>query len=425
MIKISKESNFSIKIFILGMLLTFSGMLLWIWNLNTIRLGLIVLGEFSYLSAGLIAIFYEKKHLKLSVLGKAAILFYTFFYFYCLVVNIFADGFHSDYIPNLFWDSGFFFIGIGCLSFVGARSKDFKLFVLAYIGFFILDLTITGKYLNAAVAFTATDRRDAFRLISETLGHAHKAYQLHVILSSLALVSFAFAVEFIREKKWIILSLFGVLGMLFLGMFYQKRNVFLEIAFFSFFFIFLPSLKTTRRGIYFKILGFLSIVGLCILYFFNDLFRSGIDIVLNRFQNSGNTATEGEGYSSNERIAETQFFLDQFEYYYYYIGRGLTSFVPGAEGGNNLHLGAGNLILKGGYFMLCCFTILVLVNMIVGVKSFFLNGDKTLLWLSSFCLVSFYSYLSMWGWFPNIMYLPIALFMYDIHRNYHKPIYRC
>lgn len=418
MIRISRESNISVKVFILGMLMTFTGMLLWIWNLNTIRLGLIVVAELAYLSAGLIAIFFEKKHTKLSFLGKAALFFYSFFYFYCLLVNQFANGFHSDYIPNLFWDSGFFFIGFGCISFVGARAKELKLLVGSYIAFFILDLAVTGKYLNAAVAFTATDRRDAFRLISESLGHAHKAYQLHVILSSLALLMFAFVVEFVREKKWVFISLIGVLAMFFLGLFYQKRNVFVEAVLFAFFFIFLPSFKTTRRGLYFKVLGMIAVAGLVALYFVNDLFNSGINIVLNRFQNSGNRAAEGDGYSSNERIAETQFFLDQFESYYYFIGRGLTSFVPGAEGGNNLHLGAGNLILKGGYFMLLCFTILILLNVLVGIKRFFIHGEKMLLWLASFTLVSFYTYLAMWGWFPNIMYLPIALFLYDIYRNF-------
>lgn len=398
------------------MLMTCTGMLLWVWGFNSLRLGLIVLAEFGYLSAGLIAIFYENKFSKLSIVGKLAVGFYIFFYFYCFLVSFLGDSFHTDYVSFLFWDSGFFFIGIGCLAFVGAKKSDFKIFVSSYLLFFLLDLLITGRYLDPSVAFAGSNRAVAFKLISDALGHAHQAYQLHVILSSLALLSFAFSVEFIKERLWIIISFLPILAMIFLGMFYQKRNVFLEIGFFGVFYALIPSFKILKRGLYFKTFAFLFLIFCLSFYFLNDLFKSGLDLVLERFLNSGNVAHEG--YSSNERIAETQFFLDQYDLVYHFIGRGLTSFVPDTEGYNSMHLGAGNFILKGGYIMLFSVTCLLLLNIGLGVKKFFLSGDKMLLWISSFSLFSFYTYLSMWGWFPNIMYLPIALFLYDIYQNY-------
>ena len=387
-------------------------MLLWIWNLNTIRLSLIVTGLFFYLTAGLTAVFYEKKLSKLSVLGKAGVLFYVFFYFYGIVVNQFGDGFYPKYFPNLLWDSGFFFIGFGCLAFVNIGKKELKWLIGFYLSFFLLDLIITAPYLNPAVAFTATDRRDAFRQVSEALGHAHKAYQLHVILSSLALIFFAFTIEYINERKWVFFSALAVVGMLFFGLFYQKRNVFLEIGVFSTFFILIPSFKFTKIGRNLKIFGTGVILFFIGLYFTNDLINSGVNLVLNRF-------TQGsEKTGPNERLAETLHFFEQYEPVYYWMGRGLASFVPGTEGGNNLHMGMGNFVLKGGYFMLSCVTILLVLNIIVSLRTFFLKGQKTALWIQCFCLVAIYSYLALWGWFPNIMYLPIAFLMYDINRTF-------
>ena len=387
-------------------------MLLWIWNLNTIRLSLIVVGLFCYLLAGLTAVFYEKKLNNLSFLGKAGVFFYVFFYFYGLIVNQFGDGFYPKYFPNLLWDSGFFFIGFGCLSFIKIGKKELKWFVGFYLSFFLLDIIITAPYLNPAVAFTATDRRDVFRQISEVLGHSHKAYQLHVILSRLALVLFALTVEYIKEKKWVIFSALGVVGMLFLGLFYQKRNVFLELGIFSVFFIFIPSFKWTKLGRNFKILGSAVIVFLIGLYFSNSLINSGVNLVIARFTKG----SEKEG--PNERLAETYHFFEQYDPIYYLIGRGLSSFVPGTEGGNNLHLGMGNFILKGGYFMLGCVTLLLILNIIISIRSFFLKGQKTALWIQCYCLVAIYTYSALWGWFPNIMYLPIAFLMYDINRTF-------
>ncbi|GLR18862.1 hypothetical protein [Portibacter lacus] len=399
------------------MFCTFFGMLLWVWNLNTIRLGLITIGLFLYLFAGLWAIFYEQKVKQITFLGKAAVLFYITFYFYCLFINLFADGIHEKYFPNLLWDSGFFFLGIGCLSFIGLQKKDLKFLVGFYVVFFIIDLIITGRYLDPTIAFTATDRRDAFRQISGALGHAHKAYQLHVILSSLALLMFALTLEYIKEKKWIIFSSLSVVALVFLGLFYQKRNVFIEVAIFSFFLIILPSLKFTKSGRNFKIIGILVFASLVALYLNQDIFRSGVNLVLDRFSNSGNYQRQGN-YSSYERFAETQFYLDQYQSYYYLIGRGLTSFVPGAEGGNNLHLGVGNLLLKGGVPMVLSVLGLLVLNILYSIRMFFLKGIKIGLWIQSFCLLSLCTYLALWGWFPNIIYLPISLFFYDIHKSF-------
>lgn len=393
-------------------------MLLWIWDLNTIRLALITTGLFGYLTAGITAVFYEKKLNKLSVLGKAGVLFYVFFFFYGLIVNQLGDGFYPKYFPNLLWDCGFFFIGLGCLSFINIGVKEIKWVIGFYLSFFLLDLIITAPYLNPTVAFQATDRRDAFRLISDALGHAHKAYQLHVILSSLALIFFAFTLEYIKEKKWVICSALAVAAMLFLGLFYQKRNIFLEISVFAFFFIFLPSFKITKTGRNLKIFGSLVILFLIGLYFTNDLINSGVNIVLNRFEDSGNVSHGGK--NTNERLEETYHFFRQYDEVYYWIGRGLSSFVIGAEGGNNLHLGMGNFILKGGYIMLASVTSLLLLNIFYSVKLFFFKGIKIVLWIQAFCLAAIYTYLSLWGWFPNIMYLPVALYMYDINRTFKR-----
>jgi len=204
--------------------------------------------------------------------------------------------------------------------------------------------------------------------------------------------------------------------MLFLGLFYQKRNVFLELAIFTSFFVVLPSLKITKAGVYLKIIGLAAVLALIGLYMSNDLFNTGVNLVINRF-------TAGvEKTGPNERLAETLFFLDQFLTEYDWIGRGLTSYVPGTEGGNNLHMGMGNFILKGGYFMLVSVTLLLITNIIVSIKSFFLKGKKMLLWIQVFVLLAIYTYLSLWGWFPNIMYLPVALLMYDIDRNFNDKL---
>lgn len=416
MVKVSPSDHWSVNIFIAGMACTFFGMLLWVWDFNTIRLGLIVLGLILYLFAGLVAIFFEGKLNKLSFLGKAGVFFYVFFYGYCILVNQLSDGFHEGYVPNFFWDSGFFFVGLGTLSFVDIGKAEMKKFIGFYLAFFVLDLVITAPYLNASVAFASGDRRDSFRQISEALGHAHKAYQLHVILSSMALISLAFAIEYIKEKKWILLSIGGVLGMLFLGLFYQKRNVFLELVIFTSFFVILPSLKITKAGVYLKVIGLAAVLALIGLYISNDLFSTGVNLVINRF-------TAGvEKTGPNERLAETLFFLDQFSTEYDWIGRGLTSYVPGTEGGNNLHMGMGNFILKGGYFMLVSVTLLLITNIIVSIKSFFLKGKKMQLWIQVFVLLAIYTYLSLWGWFPNIMYLPVALLIYDIDRSFNDKL---
>ena len=406
------SDNISFYIFISAMFCTLFGMLLWLWDLNTIRLGLIVIGLFLYLLAGLLAIFFEKKLKYISFLGKAAVFFYFFFYFYCIIVNQFSNGFHSAYIPNFFWDSGFFFIGIGCLSFIRISKKNLKHMIGFYLVFFLIDIIFTAKYLNPFVAFHAVDRRDSFRLISEGLGHAHKAYHLHTILSALALVFFAITLEYIKEKKWIFLSLLGVIAMLFFGLFYQKRNIFLEIGLFFIFFVLLPSFKITRTGRNLKIFGLITFFGLLGLYFTSELFNSGVNLVLNRFS---------EGYhktGANERFEETYFFFRQYDLIYYFFGRGLTSFVPGTEGGNNLHMGMGNFILKGGYFMLSYLTVLLLLNLLYSIRLFFLRGVKILLWIQVFCIFSIYTYLSFWGWFPDIMTLPLSLLIFDINKTF-------
>jgi len=139
MVKVSPSDHWSVNIFIAGMACTFFGMLLWVWDFNTIRLGLIVLGLILYLFAGLVAIFFEGKLNKLSFLGKAGVFFYVFFYGYCILVNQLSDGFHEDYVPNFFWDSGFFFVGLGTLSFVDIGKAEMKKFVGFYLAFFVLD----------------------------------------------------------------------------------------------------------------------------------------------------------------------------------------------------------------------------------------------------------------------------------------------
>jgi len=281
-----------------------------------------------------------------------------------------------------------------------------------YLFFFLIDIILTAKYLNPLVAFNAVDRGDAFRSVAEGLGHAYKAYHLHTILSALALVFFAFTLEFIKEKKWIFMSFLSVIAMLFFGLFYQKRNIFLEIGLFTVFFVFLPSFKITRTGRNLKILGGVVIFGLVVLYFNNELLNSGVNLVLNRFSEGANKS------GPNERLAETYFFFEQFDSIYYFFGRGLTSFVSGTEGGNNLHLGMGNFILKGGYLMLGSLTVLLLLNILFSIRLFFLKGIKVLLWIQVFCLFSNYVYLSFWGWFPDIMSFPLSLFIYDINKTF-------
>jgi len=384
-----------------------------------VKLIFIQIGLLLFFITGLTAIFYDQKVRLLSLSGKWVLCIYIFFLLNGFVQNIFSDGFHAKYLPNLSWDIGFYLIGIACLSFVGVTNRDLKRLVAIYIVSCILILIVTVPYMNSAVVLLSERRKEAFIQVGEGFESRNLIYITQRMLGSLAILFFALSMTFIRKRRYILFSLIPVGMALYFGLYYQKRDTFVQMAFFIFVFYFLPSIKFSFNRTMYKMFGIIGIFVSLLIAYQQPLIRTATNNVIDRF------TIYSENRQVYDRASETEYMLNQFPSYYYILGRGHSSFFEGnsfQKGNNNLHLGMGNFILKGGYLMLLSYTALLLINTIRGARYLFMNNERLMFWLSAYCLISIYTFVAYWGWYPNIIYLPLALFSFDIIRNYERRI---
>lgn len=407
------EIRISIWFLAVALILNFGGLIVWLFGMNTIRLAMTVVSIFFFAISGILALVKEGTYAKLSLVGKS--LLWLLLYFFCqgIVMNTIADGFHEDYVPNFFWDTGFIAIGLAAFALIGCTKKELKLIVLLYFIFYALDMILTLKYLNISGVLASGDRRDAFRAVeSGTGGSKNIVYILHMILTQMFLLIFAFCIEYIKKWKWILACIPFMLISIYIGVFYQKRFIFAEFGLFIGVFLLLPSAKESVKSIASKFI--ILIIGMVggILAYSNKTVSFLLDLVLARFVEG---AEKGSGF---ERFNETSHFFAQYEGYYYIFGRGFTSFVVGAEGGNNLHLGMGNFILKGGYIVLIMFTLLLVISVVKGIWQLWTKNNRFDLWVSGYVLLAVYTYLSFWGWFPNIIFFSLAILSADFTKNF-------
>ena len=403
----SPDGHLSFYIFCCSVAMSLVGMMLWLYGVNTIRLVMLQLSQIGYLTSFIVAFFVERRYQLLSPIGWSALCFYAFFLIYSWSVGWINHGFYPKYIPNLLWDLGFFSIGLSTLSWVGVTQKQVKVYIITHISLFLIYMLLSYRYMDFLLAFTSA-RGKTFGSMSEELGSFTVVYQVHQIFYSMVLPALGLAITFIKEKRYIILESIGLMLMMALGLFYQKRNVFLEIIIFSLIMVFLPSLKITRREISVKVIGVIALLVFFGLYLGNELIHSGVDLVLDRILATKNSS------KPNDRIVETLHYFTVFDSPSYIFGRGLASTVPDTPGGNNLHIGYSNFLLKGGIPMLFSITSLLLVSVLAGFYKFLLTGIRLQLWLPLAYLFGTYVYLSSWGWFPSILGLPLALFSFDI-----------
>ena len=372
-----------------------------------------VVSIFLFTISGIVALVNEDRYRKISNLAKG--LLWTLIYFFCqgIVMNTIADGFHADYIPNFFWDTGFVAIGLSAFALIGCTTRELKLVILIYFAVFVLDMLLTLKYLDLSGVLSSGDRRDAFRAVESGVGDTKNAvYILHMILAQMFFLIFALCIEYIRKWKWILACIPFMLLTLYLGVFYQKRFVFAEFALFLSVFIMAPSAKESMKGILSKIIILVLGIIAGVVAYNNKTVSFLFGLVGNRFLEG---AEKGAGF---ERFDETAHFFAQYDFYYYIFGRGFTSFVTGAEGGNNLHLGMGNFILKGGYIILTLFTVMLVISFFKGIWNLWSTNRRFDLWISTYVLLAIYTYLSFWGWFPNIIFVSLAILSSDFTKNF-------
>ena len=278
--------------------------------------------------------------------------------------------------------------------------------------------------MDLSMIFDTIDRRDAFRQYGNEsfesgarigfIIYSTQQYIIGVLLLSLLLLPLYY-----NEKKakvyWLTLGFIIVVNIIFIGT-YQKRQQLLELSLILLIFIFyyrklLPGL--IPRSKIFSILIITSLVA--------------YGVSLGVFNSTISRLTQSiEKIDSFDRISELRFALNKFSVVDIIFGKGIGSEIEGTLGGNNLHIGYGTLLMKGGLFLLIFYFSKTVSNIIYCFKKskkypIFYVGVA----ISFFSLIQL-SYAPGWGWFLTSVITGLAMFSRYlikriIHYKYYKP----
>lgn len=409
------NSSLSFKFFICAFILHILAGALGIYLGFLVKLVFTQVALIFYFFSGVSAIFIDQKFRLLSLLGKSVVTFYLFFFFNGFVQNLFSDGYHDHFLGFLLWDLGFYFIGFACLSLIGVSKQELLAFLYIYFASCILVIVMTLPYMNAVEVLKSEHRRAAFVQIRKGFESSNLIYVYQRSTSIFSILFLAFSLEFIKKRSAIILSMFSVLFLLFITLYYQKRDGFVLIGFFFLVFLIGPTFKYSIKRTSRKFVLFFALILAGAVGYQQPIFSNSIDRVVSRFLDTTSSTAE------YDRFKETKYFLGKFPPQYYVLGRGHSSYFSGSwnmKGNNNLHLGAGNFILKGGYAMLISISFLLFISMMKGLYNLLFRNLRFQFWISAYTLIGIFVFSAYWGWYPNIMYLPIALFSNDIVRNF-------
>jgi hypothetical protein len=281
----------------------------------------------------------------------------------------------------------------------------FYLIVLSSIVYFTYTITLMDFTLIGA----DVDRREAFRQFgSETLSEGGESIgyiiyvtqQSIIAVFSLALLLLPLYYDNKKVKiQWVIFGLILLFNAIYIAT-YQKRQPLLELAvLFLIYGIYysklLPGLIPKSRVVTIMLIFGLLIFGLSL-----NVFNTTIE----RFNDSFNNI------NSFDRLIELEYALTRFSALDFVFGMGLGSKIEGTLGGNNLHIGYGTLLMKGGLLLLVFYFTQTISNIIYCYRKAKLYPIFNVgIAISIFSLIQL-SIAPGWGWYITTLVTGLAMF---------------
>jgi len=222
---------------------------------------------------------------------------------------------------------------------------------------------------------------------------------------------------FLRSLKFRLLVVPHLALFVFWGLYYGKRDVFAELAMLIVFF-FIPWIMWSREKTSAKLTGVMLLMTLAGISFF--LFAANPDTAELAGRIVGRFLTEISDVSQFDRLNETKEVMHTFDIFDFITGKGLGSSSEFAIGQHILHLGAANLVFKGGLLL----ALLVAGSLVVNILRAMLTpipGRVFVFAISSYVLVKL-TYSQLWGYFPIVMMLGIALLSRSVTRGFSRPV---
>ncbi|HAV12396.1 MAG TPA: hypothetical protein DCX06_02705 [Opitutae bacterium] len=289
---------------------------------------------------------------------------------------------------------------MGALAFCFFRPNQRDIFFLAYI-----PLILLGFYLIRTVdikGVVAVDGRgDAFEQTGQWI-----RYALVVAIGSasagMTLISLATS-----KRKWITVCLSsGLLLWIYSSLVYSKRQGLLEFgflaAFILYYFIFTKGGKGRQWALAALGIGMSSTIGFIILK--GGALNFLLSRVIGRFSDIGY-----EGVENLDRIREVTYMLESMTPLRLIIGNGFLSFDYGFRAFYNLHLGYGNLLFKGGIFLVLFYIAVGLFNIYTMLRNRVHPNRHIAMFFAAYMLLQ-YCYAGLWGYVPSLFWVGFAVF---------------
>ncbi len=282
---------------------------------------------------------------------------------------------------------------------VNLSPKEAILLLITYTIISIVLTAATITQTNISAVSYAADREAAWRNIDSwwTYYVCHRFYGFAPVITMLTFT-------FLKSIKYRLLAVPHLALFLFWGLYFGKRDVFIELAMLIAFF-FIPWLIWSKEKRGKKITGgaILMILAGLSLYMFTSS-ASAEDLtkrILGRF------ASGLSEISQFDRLIETKEVMGTFDLFDFVTGKGLGSSSEFAIGGHILHMGVVNLLFKGGFIMSLVVTGYLLYNIFSAIFTP-LPHKVFIFGISSYVLTKL-TYSQLWGYFPIVMMLGIAL----------------
>lgn len=384
------------KIIAITLGLNFLVQLIWLFGFHNERLLLLVATGLS-----LLAMFFFNERTKTGTQFKILII--------CSILFGLTNFLESGFLVRAIFDLCTFGVisSVFLIRRIGLKQlKNLFYFIIAFsLIYFAYTLSLMDfMFIGANVA-----REGAFRQFgSETINEGgagigvivYQTQQYIVGVFSLSLLLFPLYYDKNKIKiQWIIF----VLILSFIGVFvatYQKRQQLLELAIILLIFIFFY-----RK----LLLGFIpkSRIFSAILLSVIILFGVSLDIFTATIERLNNSL---DNINSFDRITELRHALAEFSVLEVIFGMGIGSKIEGTVGGNNLHIGYGTLLMKGGLFLLVFYFVKTVSNIIYCYKMTKINPVYNVgIAVSVFSLIQL-SYAPGWSWYLTSLITGLAMF---------------
>lgn len=390
--------------------LNFFAQLIWIFGFHTERLALLVVT-----GGVLLGLFFIYEHSLPATILKIIILI-------MLIMGI--ENMNEGFVARLIYDLCTF--GVISSAFLLKRMEynQFKLLFNYLLLGSLIYFTYSISFMDFSLIGANVNRVEAFNQYgNQALGEggANKGYIIYAtqqfLVSIFALYLLLYPLYYKKNNikiAYLELAIILIYVAIFIAT-YQKRQPLVEfgiifISFALFYRKLLTNLIPKSRVISLILIFLLIAFGLSL-----NIFTS----TLERFTDSLSNV------SSFDRIYEFETALEKFEPINFIFGVGSGSLIEGTIGGDFLHIGYGNLLLKGGIVLLLFYLYQVVYNIVYCIRkvknySIFYVGVV----ISVFSLIQL-AFAPGWSWYTTSIITGLAMFsryplnsfLYDKYNN--------